>query len=169
MTEGGAFPAGAALAMAALAGPMLVLGALGGLAPVLLAMAGCALAGLFRWVPRLGARPAAGVPPVAALVLIGVLAPPTVTDGILAAVAGLGLLLWLGADGRTMATLADRLGALALPGFAAFLALATSLAARGAPPSFGIAVAGGILLAVLVGVAVLIGRPVAPAEAPPPY
>ena len=155
------------LGLAALAGPMLALGAIGGVLPFAIALVGSALAAGLRWVPRLGAGAAAGGPAVVAVVLVAVLVPATVLDGILAAVAGLGLLLWLGSDGRTMATLSDRLAGLALPGFAAFLALATSLAARGTPPSFGIAVAGAILLGVLVAAAALIARPVASPGVPP--
>jgi hypothetical protein len=124
-----------------LAGPMLVLAGLGGLWELLVAVAAIGGGVALRAAPRGRAAGAACVPPLAGLVVIVVAVPPTLVEGILAAVAGLGLLLWLGSDGRTMASVTDRLGGLALPGFAAFLALATSLAARGVPPSFGIAVA----------------------------
>ena len=154
------------LALAALGVPTLVLAWSGGWIDILLAAAACALGAVFRWVPALRSAAGAAVPPLAALVVLSVTVPPTLVDATLAAISGVALLLWIGSDGRTMASTTDRLGALGLPGFAAFLALATALATRGVPPSFGIAVAGGILVAVLVAAAVLISQPPTPTVPP---
>jgi hypothetical protein len=155
------------VALAALTVPVVLLAVLAGVGYVAVALAACLVAAVLRWHPRIRWGAGAAVPPLVALGAIAVAVPATLLDGGLAAVAGLGFLLWLGSDDRTMATPTDRLAGLALPGFAASLALATSLAARGVPPSFGIAIAGGILLAVLVATASLIGRPIASPAAPP--
>jgi hypothetical protein len=156
------------VALAALAVPLVLLAVFAGLWYVAGALAACLGAAVLRWQPWFRWGVGAAVPPLLALGGIAVAVPATLVDGALAAVAGLGFLLWMGSDDRTMATPTDRLAGLALPGFAATLALATSLAARGVPPSFGIAIAGGILLAVLVATASLIGRPIASPAVPPP-
>jgi hypothetical protein len=162
MTVGPGPTAQKILALAALGVPTLVLAWSGGWTDVVLAAAACALGAVFRWVPALRSTAGSIAPPLAVLVVLSVTVPPTLVDATLAAISGVALLLWIGSDGRTMASTTDRLGALGLPGFAAFLALATALATRGAPPSFGIAVAGGILVAVLIAAAVLISQPPAP-------
>ena len=110
------------------------------------------------------------VPPMAALLGIAVLtisSSPGPVAEVLAAAAALGLLYWIGADGSTGASPADRGRALGLPALASVIAIMVPLAVPALPSSLGIGAAALLLVVVLVAAGSLLARPTPLLAAPP--
>ncbi len=110
---------------------------------------------------------ASPVPPLAGLLLLSTQVPATFGNLLLAAVGGLGLLLWLGASRPTGMALRPVLAGLWLPTLAVAVALVLpTVLPAGVANGFGVAAA---LLAVALGLAVWLlesGRSAEPEPAP---
>lgn len=144
---------------AALVVPALGLAALGGLLTLLVvSIALVSGIGLRRWPMGLPGAVAA-VPPLLGLAAGTLLVPIALLSELLAALAALGLLFWTGSDSPTLAGPLDRLSVLALPGFAACLALVGSSLAFGSSTRFGLPLAATIVVAVMLAVAWVAARP----------
>lgn len=158
-------------------GPFVLLGATlvllagqapSGLAPALVVVGvGLALSAAWRRVGRSAARGGEVVPVAVVLAYLLVVAPPNVVTEVLAGLGGVALLLWLGAGPDGAAGRWSRaLDLLVVPLAALAIALGTTFILPSLPTSIGLATI--LLVAVMIGVAILLVRLSAGARAEAP-